>query len=141
MSKCMRLLSVLCGALILQVSVVVRAGNDDWRPVAEQVISELDVALSSYQAGHAQEARRSVIQAYFGPFEGEKMEAAIRSQFGIEPAFLVERQFGALRKAIKQGAEQSDVIQLTEGLKQALREQAGKLNEAGVSRNVFEVNQ
>lgn len=141
MNKGMNWLELLCAALLLQVSAVVHAGNDDWLPVAEQVISELDSALESYQTGHAQEARRAVIQAYFGPFEGEKMEAAIRSQFGIEPAFLVERQFGALRKAIKRGAEQGTVAELTVGLKRALREQAEKLNEAGVSRNVFEVNQ
>lgn len=141
MKKRMRWIPVLYVALFLPLTLVAEAGSEDWSPVAEQVNEQLDSALEAYRAGDPQAARRGVIQAYFGPFEGEKMEAAIRSQFGIEPAFLLERQFGALRKAIKQGAELHRVSELAEQLQAALMSQADKLNEAGVPRTVFEVNQ
>jgi len=118
-----------------------QAAVDNWTPVAEQVIEQLDRALDRYQSGDAEKARRAIIQAYFGPFEGGKMEAAIRSHLGVESAFLLERQFGAIRKDIKSGASVTNVESAVKALKQALREYAVQLNDAGVSRSVYEVNQ
>ncbi len=119
-----------------------RAGESEgWQPVADLVIGKLDAALAHYQAGDKQAARRDIVQAYFGPFEAEKMEAAIRSQLGIEPAFILERQFGDLRKAIRGGQPVAAVEQGVAELRQALREHASLLNEAGVPLSVFQVNQ
>lgn len=127
--------------LLVLMAGLAQAGEEDWLPVAGLVSQKLDRALVHYQAGDEQTARRDVIQAYFGPFEGEKMEAAIRSQLGIEPAFMLERQFGKLRKAIKAGKPVADVRHGVEELKQALNEHARLLNDAGVPRSVFQVNQ
>ncbi len=127
--------------LAMSAAWVAQAADEDWMLVADQVIEQLDAALTSYQAGDAKTARREVIQAYFGPFEGEKMEAAIRSHLGIEPAFLLERQFGAIRKDIKSGAPEKEVALAVNELKQALKDHAEQLNEAGVPRSVYEVNQ
>ena len=69
------------------------------------------------------------------------MEAAIRSHLGIEPAFLLERQFGAIRKDIKSGAPEKEVASAVNKLKQALKDHAEQLNEAGVPLSVYEVNQ
>lgn len=117
------------------------AGDGSWVPVANQVIGHLDQALERYRAGDAEAARRDVVQAYFGPFEGEQMEAAIRSRLGTGPAFLLERQFGAARKAIQSGAPAAAIEQDIDQLKQALLEHAALLDEASVPRSVYKVNQ
>jgi len=137
----MLLVRVLCFLLAMAAAGWAQAAAENWTPVAGQVIEQLDRALDSYQSGNAEKARRAVIQAYFGPFEGEKMEAAIRSHLGIEPAFMLERRFGAIRKDIEAGASVSEVESAINALKQALKEHAGQLNDAGVSRSVYEVNQ
>lgn len=137
----MLVVRVLCLLLAMSAASVAQAADEDWMPVADQVIEQLEAALASYQAGDAKTARREVIQAYFGPFEGEKMEAAIRSHLGIEPAFLLERQFGDIRKDIKSGAPENEVAAAVDELKQALVDHAKQLNEAGVPRSVYEVNQ
>src|SRR5680860_764422 len=127
--------------LLVCMPGLAQAAEEDWLSVAELVNQKLDSALTHYQAGDEQTARRDIIQAYFGPFEGEKMEAAIRSQLGVEPAFMLERQFSSLRKAIKAGKPVATVQKGVEELNQALNEHALLLNEAGVPRSVFQVNQ
>ncbi len=117
------------------------ASGGYWQGVASQVNAELHQALILYQGGDAEGARRQVTQAYFGAFEGSKMEAAMRIEQGAKYTYLVERQFGALRKAIKQGVGIDEVQGDIEGLMASLVRDAKVLDAAQIPPEVFQTGQ
>lgn len=131
----------LIGGMLLAFTATLAAAEAVWRPVADQVVERLEQAANQYEQGETKTARRAVMQAYFGVFESEKMEAAMRVHLGGSHTYMVERQFGKLRKAIQGGAPQAEVDERVAKLAEALRRDAGKLDDKGVSREVFRVNQ
>lgn len=137
----MRLRNGFFGFLLAVFAAAAVAGEGSWGAVAEQVVDRLEQAADQYGQGDAKSARRAVMQAYFGVFETEKMEAAMRTHLGAQYTYMVERRFGKIRKAIKGGAGQSAVDEQVAELARALRQDARKLDEKGVSREVFRVNQ
>jgi len=112
-----------------------------WSGVAGKVNAALDEAEALYRKGDAKAAKKAVLHAYFGVFESTKMEAAMRTEIGAKHTFKVERRFGGIRKAIKKGQSADDVKELTEELKGLLLTDAGKLDAAGITKEVFRVNQ
>lgn len=116
------------------------ASEPVWLPLAERVVTHLEAAGNEYLAGKPDEARREVVKGYFGVFESEKMEAAMRTRLGAKHTYQVEKQFGDLRKAMKARAAPGEIQQRVKQLSADLRRDAGKLDEAGVPAGVFEVN-
>jgi len=112
-----------------------------WTGVAGQVNAALDHAEALYREGDAKGAKKAVLHAYFGVFESTKMEAAMRTEISAKHTFKVERRFGGIRKAIKKGKTAEEVKALTEELKGLLLADAGQLDKAGISKEVFRVNQ
>ena len=112
-----------------------------WSGVAGKVNAALDDAEALYRKGDAAAAKKAILHAYFGVFESTKMEAAMRTEIGAKHTFKVERRFGQIRKAIKKGQTADDVKVLTEELKGLLLIDAGKLDKAGITKEVFKVNQ
>lgn len=110
-----------------------------WQPVAEEIVAIIDKAESQYQAGDVDAARRAVVEAYFGVFESRKMEAAMRITIGAQHTYMVEKLFGDMRKAIKNGESADAVHDIAENIRQAVRRDAVVLDEAGVPAEVFEV--
>ncbi len=111
-----------------------------WQPLAEEIARIIDEAETGYKAGNVKMARRAVDKAYFGVFESRKMEAAMRVTLGARHTYLVEKRFGELRKAIKNGAGAERINRIAEGIRMAVRRDAKALDEAGVPAEVFEVN-
>lgn len=111
-----------------------------WQPMAEQIVRIINEAETSYKAGDAKAARRAVVKAYFGVFESRKMEAAMRITLGAKHTYLVEKRFGELRKAIKNGESADKIALIAEGIRIALRRDAKLLDKAGVPAEVFEVS-
>lgn len=132
-----RWLLLLCG---IGLYAGVALADPVWQPVAERVITHLEAAEAAYHASQPDKARREISQGYFGVFETEKMEAAMRTRLGAKHTYGVERQFGELRKAIQQGAEESVIAEQVAKLSADLRRDAGALDKAGVPAGVFEVN-
>lgn len=112
-----------------------------WRPLAEEIVRIIDGAETSYKAGDAEAARRAVAKAYFGVFESRKMEAAMRITLGAKHTYMVEKRFGELRKAIKNGESAARIALIADGIRIALRQDAKALDEANVPAEVFEVKQ
>lgn len=111
-----------------------------WRPLAEEIVLIINEAETSYRAGDAKAARRAVVKAYFGVFESRKMEAAMRVTLGAKHTYLVEKRFGELRKAIKNGESADRIASIAEGIRIAVRRDAKALDKAGVPAEVFAVN-
>ena len=111
-----------------------------WRDVALQVNAELARAETLFFRGDKAGAKKAVMEAYFGVFETEKMEAAMRTELGAKYTYRVERRFGAIRKAIKK--DDGDAVRkISRSLRKTLEEDAAKLEAASIPRQVFKVNQ
>ncbi len=128
--------------LLIGVQTLVQADPATyWSEVAGRINAQIDRAEQAYANGDTKTARRAVIAAYFGEFEGSKMEAAMRMEIGAKPTWRSERQFGQLRKAIKNGANQEEIATITTAIRHSMKEGAAQLDKAGITPEVFEVNQ
>ena len=92
-----------------------------------------------YREGKPTEAGQAVTQAYFGVFEDKKMEAAMRIELGAKHTYQVEKQFGALRKAIRREADAKTIQQLAQGIRESVVNDARTLDQANIPMEVFEV--
>lgn len=133
---------LLCGVGLFAATAVAApaVAAPVWQPLAERVITHLEMAEAAYQAGEPDQARREVVRGYFGVFESEKMEAAMRTRLGTKHTYQVEKQFGELRKAFQRSANTGEITMLVDKLAADLRRDAVQLDEAGVPAAVFEVN-
>ena len=132
-------------AVIVAVLVITETAKSEespvWQPLAEKIVGFIDEAEVRYQEGDAKAAQRAVVEAYFGVFEDRKMEAAMRTTIGAKHTYLVEKQFGSMRKAIKNRESPDIVNEIAEGIRQAMRRDAKVLDEADIPTGVFRVNQ
>jgi len=137
---------LLC-AFILLVSispVFAESASADkayWSGVSGEIAFVLSDAEKIYAEGNAKRAKKAVQHAYFGIFESSKMEAAMRKTISAKHTYLVERKFGHMRKAIKKGVSAAELHAIAEDLRNDLARDAKLLDEAGVSKEVFAVNQ
>lgn len=111
-----------------------------WQNQAESVIHGLDAAEAAFSGGDIEGAKRLVTETYFKTFEDSKLEAAIRKQIGAKRASEIEKSFSTLRKAVT-AKDAAQVKAVAQSLRTAVTTDAGKLDEAKVSPDVFEVNQ
>ena len=111
-----------------------------WQEIAKRIDEQVTQAETLYRQGKPQEARSTVVKAYFAEFEDSKMEAAMRMEIGAKHTWKVEKLFGRMRKAIKQNAAQEDIAALAEEIRSAIRRDAALLDKAGITPEVFEVN-
>lgn len=119
-----KIILALLIALLAGASVRAEAAND-WKPVAEAVAAEVDRAAHLVSAGHAAEAKDAVLNAYFGIFEGKKMEDAERATLGQTHVAEVEGLFNDLRKAAGRG---DDLRPLASRLRATLEADAAALD-------------
>lgn len=110
-----------------------------WSQIAWEIVAHIDDAESLYQEGKPTEASQAVNQAYFGVFEDKKMEAAMRIELGAKHTYQVEKQFGALRKAIRRKVDRETIQQLAEGIRRSIVNDARALDQANIPLTVFEV--
>lgn len=130
-------LFLLVLAILMAPALPAGAGGFSWSEVAEAVAVELDDAVAAYRAGDSKETKRALTRAYFGVFEGRKMEAALRKTLGQTHTFQVERQFAGLRRVIgKQPAE--SLAEKAAALAEQLRKDAVALDAAGVPAEVYD---
>lgn len=111
-----------------------------WGTVADRIAAEIAKAEGLALAGSQDEAKKAVTHAYFGHFETSKMEAALRKEIGSKHAYFREKQFGDLRKLFGK-ATPDEVKALSAALRAGLTEDGKVLDKAGISPDVFAVNQ
>jgi len=110
-----------------------------WSRIAGEIVAYIDNAEALYREGKPTEAGQAVTQAYFGVFEDKKMEAAMRIELGAKHTYLVEKQFGALRKAMRREADRETIQQLAQGIRESVVNDARALDQANIPMEVFEV--
>jgi hypothetical protein len=135
-------MTIQCGLMCLFVSCgsVSAAESASWSQVAGEIVAHIDNAQSLYQDGKQTEAGQAVTQAYFGIFEDRKMEAAMRIELGAKHTYQVEKQFGALRKAIRREADKETIEELAQAIRKSVVRDARALDQAKLPMDVFEVN-
>ena len=112
------------------------AGTFSWTAVAEETIAALNEASLHQAEGDIAQCKRAIVQAYFGVFEEQKMEAAMRKMLGESHAFMVERQFSALRRDAAT-ATPADFSRTVATLAEQLRADARQLDALGVPAEVY----
>jgi len=130
--------SLLVGVLSFSSFVVMSA--ESWVGVAKDITTVIESSVKLHREEKS-EAKRKVIEAYFGIFESEKFEAAMRQEMGSKYTYQVERKFGALRKAMKKEVPIVEIEGIAEDIITTITKDAKKLDEVGIPINVFAVNQ
>ena len=100
----------------------------NWDNVADEIGAMLDESFVTYQKGEVEKAKTIVDDAYFGPFEGEQMEQAIRINISSTRAFEIEEQFSTVKNLMRNQANSSDISAAIDKLKEMLQKDASILN-------------
>lgn len=128
MSAIRALIPVL--VLFFALSGHAAAAEKDWAQTSSRIGSELQTAVSDYEAGDARSAKTRVTGAYFDLFEGEGMEAAVSERIGDGRKTEIESMFAGLRGAISAGRPLEDVKRRAATLTGAIENDAARLNAA-----------
>ncbi|MFM2479842.1 FTR1 family protein [Celerinatantimonas sp. YJH-8] len=99
-------------------SFSVAAAIIDYQKAADEINSRLDKALTLYQNGDVNQAKRTVQMAYFEIFEG--LEGPIRINYSQQYSYQLEAKFGEIRKMIANNASQEKVSEQVDWLKQKI---------------------
>jgi hypothetical protein len=130
---------MLLGAPHRATAADANADGFSWVSVADAIAAALDDAADSYAEGDARQAKRHLTTAYFGVFEGRKMEAAMRKMLGRTHTYEVEERFGDIRKMIGSGAPE-DIRAQVDALSEQVRADARELDRLGVPKEVYDVD-
>lgn len=132
-------LTVVTLSLPVKSFAVEQAGdNGYWQGVAAELTSLFDLTAEVAQNGDAKAAKRHLTEAYFGVFEGRKMEAAIRKTFGKDRAYEIERGFADARRLIKTGSG-ADIRAAFDALAKMIVQDGAVLDAKQVSKDVYDV--
>lgn len=132
------LLAASALTLARAASADVMAERFSWAAVAAETLAALDEASLQQADGNFAECKRAITRAYFGIFEEQKMEAAMRKMLGQSHTFMVERQFSNLRRSVAT-ASAEDFRQAVAALAEQLQADAQRLDELAVPREVYDV--
>lgn len=130
------------GAVALALVLGMAASPDasaetfSWTAVAEETIAALNEASLRHAEGDIAQSKRAITRAYFGVFEEQKMEAALRKMLGESHTFIVERQFSTLRRNVAT-ATPVEFSRTVTKLAEQLRADAQQLDALGVPREVY----
>jgi high-affinity iron transporter len=114
----------LMGMLLFPVNTW---AQEQWQGVITEIKGNLQNAVQMYQLGKINEAKDLVNEAYFGPFESQRMEQAIRSQISAKRAAEIEYEFTLLKKSMEKRADLSTVQSKADGLVSMLNNDAKTL--------------
>jgi high-affinity iron transporter len=108
---------------IMLVSQPVYAATS-WMGVVSKISGYLNSAMVEYKNGDPLKAKNLVNEAYYGPFESERMEQAIRINISAKRAAEIEFQFNTIRKIINAGADIKSIEQEKDSLMKMLNTDA-----------------
>jgi len=103
--------------------------SDNWDNVVRQIGNDVGQSLEAYRQGDVDKAKDLLGEAYFGPFESDRLEQAIRIDISSKRAAELEFQFNTIRKKMTAGAEAADVQQAAEQLLSMIREDVKTLQD------------
>lgn len=101
---------------------------ETWKQVADEVKSHLKEAVEAYRDGRLDEAKKHIDEGYFGPFESDVMEAAIRDNISADRAFEIEQEFKRMKAAIGSSKSPQEVEEIVENIYVMLDRDAAALD-------------
>ena len=105
----MRKLFAFITALFLLLPAASTNAAQTWQQIHDHIATEMDGVYAIYQSGDAEGAKDAVNNIYYGIYEKDGLESAVRSSISSKSANLTEYQFYTLKKVIRSGAPQSEV--------------------------------
>ena len=95
-------LSIFAVALLLIFSTSEAAPK--WQTLADQIAKTVNEAVEIYKTGDGQAAKDKINDAYYGIYEKEGMEGALRVTVSSKAVGITEYQFYKVKKAMLEGA-------------------------------------
>ncbi len=123
--------SFLVAALLIALAAASHSfaiAAETWKQVANEVKGHLEEAVDAYRAGKHADAKKHIDSAYFGPFEADGMEAAIRDHISSARAFEIEQEFKQMKMAISSSKPSKEVEEIGEKIAAMLDRDADALD-------------
>ncbi|MDQ0204012.1 FTR1 family iron permease [Pectinatus haikarae] len=105
MKKIVMLLAML---IVFSASLPAQAAPK-WEQVGQHIEQAMAEALDIYDSGDSEGAKNAVNDIYYGIYEKDGLETAIRNTVSAKNANLTEYQFSKLKKLMLQGADGAQV--------------------------------
>ena len=105
----MRRLFAFITALFLFLPAMSADAAQTWQQIHDRIGVQMDQVYEIYKMGNAEGAKDAVNDIYYGIYEKDGLESAVRSGISSKSANLTEYQFYTLKKAIRAGAPQAEV--------------------------------
>ena len=105
----MRKLFAFITALLLFLPAIPADAAQTWQQIHDRIGVQMDQVYEIYKTGNAEGAKDAVNDIYYGIYEKDGLESAVRSGISSKSATLTEYQFYTLKKVIRAGAPQAEV--------------------------------
>lgn len=127
----MKKLLMCIAALILLLPKATDAAQT-WQQIHDRIGTEMQQVYAIYKTGDAEGAKDAVNNIYYGIYEKDGLESAVRSGISAKSANLTEYQFYTLKKAIRAGAPQAEIEAEGAKLLDMIQAEVTTLETAGV---------
>lgn len=131
--KLRKWLVMTAAVLMLFVAVPNSQAAPRWSQVGEKVTQAIDNAVNIYNSGDSNGAKTAVSNAYYGIYEKDGLEPAIRSSVAAKDAALTEYQFSKLKKVMSEPNNGEQVRAEADKLNQMVTDDVKKLEGTGAS--------
>jgi len=105
----MKKVLVFLATLLLFLPVIPADAAQTWQQIHDRIGVQMDQVYEIYKTGNAEGAKDAVNDIYYGIYEKDGLESAVRSGISSKSANLTEYQFYTLKKVIRAGAPQAEV--------------------------------
>lgn len=122
-------LPILALAVILALAAGVEAAPK-WHELANQIEEDVNAAVEIYKTGDGRAARDKVNDAYYGIYEKEGMEGALRVTVSSKAVGVTEYQFYKVKKAMLEGEPLETVEAEAARLIQMVHENVSEMEDA-----------
>ena len=105
----MKKVLVFLATLLLFLPAIPADAAQTWQQIHDRIGVQMDQVYEIYKTGNAEGAKDAVNDIYYGIYEKDGLESAVRSGISSKSANLTEYQFYTLTKVIRAGAPQAEV--------------------------------
>lgn len=105
----MKKVLVFLAALLLFLPAIPADAAQTWQQIHDRIGVQMGQVYEIYKTGNAEGAKDAVNDIYYGIYEKDGLESAVRSGISSKSANLTEYQFYTLKKVIRAGAPQAEV--------------------------------
>ena len=105
----MKKVLVFLATLLLFLPAIPADAAQTWQQIHDRIGVQMDQVYEIYTTGNAEGAKDAVNDIYYGIYEKDGLESAVRSGISSKSANLTEYQFYTLKKVIRAGAPQAEV--------------------------------